>query len=289
MIKQHSLVFLAATAAALWGGMLLPVNAQALKDTQKDITPGFQPDTGKINPGVGTQAPAGAPPGVMERSGEGANVTNKAPPSDTHAATNEPIPTPGEARAALMEPDSPDAAIGQVGLPPTGDLKSAKSVTGDAPDGNAKSQQADNNAQEEDGGKETTGNAPRDETAKRAAHQTSPDKPIGSTTQTLPAKFSKRNDVLDRLPTMAWPLQLDDQTRRKVFETVMNDKSAPADIGKLKPADQLPAGVAQNGMHPLSQDLAANPDLNNVQAVKGKTAVLLVNPATRIVVDVITN
>jgi hypothetical protein len=269
--------------------MLLPANAQVLKDTQKDIAPGFQPDTGKINPGVGTQAPAGAPPGVMERSGEGAHVTNKAPPSDTHAVTNEPIPTPGEARAALMAPDSPDAAIGQVRLAATGDLKSAKSATGDAPDGNAKSQQADNNAQAGDESKETTGNAPRDEAAKQAAHQISPDKPIGSTTQTLPAKFSKRNDVLDRLPTMAWPLRLDEQTRRQVFETVMNDKSTAVDISKLKPADQLPAEVAQNEMHPLPKDLAANPDLNNVQAVKGEAMVLLVNPATRIVVDVIAN
>jgi hypothetical protein len=35
--------------------------------------------------------------------------------------------------------------------------------------------------------------------------------PIGATLQTMPAKFSQRNDVLDRLPTMAWPLPLTDQ------------------------------------------------------------------------------
>jgi hypothetical protein len=41
-------------------------------------------------------------------------------------------------------------------------------------------------------------------------------------------------------------------------------------------------------MHPLPQQLAGDPSLNNIQAVKGDNRVLLVHPAERIVVGVIT-
>jgi hypothetical protein len=249
----------------------------------------MNPGTGQINPGTAVQAPADAPPGANDQSGGGAKVTNRAPPSDTHAATNQPIPTPEQARAALLAPDSPDPAIGQIALPPTGAAGTAKTATGDAPAENAKAQQADNNAQAKDGSgsqKESTGSATREDVAGQAAHGTSPNKPIGSTTQTLPAKFSKRNDILAQLPTMAWPLPLSDEERGKIFDAVMTAKGEAADLGQLKPADQLPAPLALNAMHPLPEQLAAQPVLNNIQAVKGKDKVLLVNPATRIVVDV---
>jgi len=324
MMKYIPGVLAAVAIGALFSPASSTVQAQTIQDTQKErqIAPGVNPDTGQINPGVSAQPPAGAPPGKNDASGAGANVTNRAPPSDTHAATNQPIPTPEEARAALLAPDSPDAAIGQVALPPTGAAQTAKTATGDAPAENAKAQQAENTksdptqskggtgpASSESGNQaaqsqtaanqpaqsqpgqsnETTGNAPREQAAKQAAYGTSPNKPIGSTTQTLPAKFSERNEILDRLPTMAWPLRLDDQARRKIFEMVMNDKGDAADIGKLKPADQLPSQLALNVMRPLPQQLGAEPVLNNIQAVKGKDKILLVNPATRIVVDVISN
>ena len=302
MTKQKSPFFLTVAATALGAAISLsPVMAQVVQDAPKDITPGVNPSTGQINPGVAVQPPAGAPPGANDQSSGGAKVTNRAPPSDTHAATNQPIPTPEEARAALMAPDSPDPAIGQVALPPTGAAQTAKSATGDAPAENAKAQQADNNQQSKGGSDaekttaqnqsgtatETIGSATREDMAKQAAYNTSPNKPIGSTTQTLPAKFSERNDVLGRMPTMAWPMRLNDEERGKVFDAVMAAKSEPADLGKLEPADQLPAELALNAMHPLPQQLAAQPVFNNIQAVKGKDKVLLVNPATRIVVDVI--
>jgi hypothetical protein len=267
---------------------IFTAHAQVVQDAPKSVAPGMNPGTGQINSGTAVQAPAGAPPGANDQSGGGAKVTNRAPPSDTHAATNQPMPTPEQARAALLAPDSPDPAIGQIALPPTGAAGTAKSATGDAPAENAKAQQADNNAQSKDGSeKESTGQATRDVMAKQLAHETSPNKPIGSTTQTLPAKFSERNDILGRLPTMAWPLRLNDEDRGKIFDAVTAAKGDAVELGQLKPADQLPATLALNAMHPLPEPLAAQPVLNNIQAVKGKDKVLLVNPATRIVVDVI--
>ena len=292
-MTKRTLPFLLTTVAAAALGAAVSfsaVHAQVVKDGPKDITPGVNPSTGQINPGVAVQPPAGAPPGANDQSGDGAKVTNRAPPSDTHAATNQPIPTPEEARAALSAPDSADPAIGQVTLPPTGAAQTAKSATGDAPAENAKDQQAENNAQSTGNtgsGAESAAKPTREETAKQAAFGTSPNKPIGSTTQTLPAKFSERNDVLGRVPTMAWPLQLNDQERGQVFEAVMAAKGDAIDLGKLKASDQLPAELALNSMQPLPQQLAAQPVFNNIQAVKGKGKVLLVNPATRVVVDVI--
>jgi hypothetical protein len=293
MTRRTLPILLSTVAAAAFGAAISisAVTAQVVQDPPKNIAPGMNPSTGQINPGVAVQPPAGAPPGANDQSGEGAKVTNRAPPSDTHAATNQPIPTPEEARAALLAPDSPDPAIGQIALPATGAAHTAKSATGDAPAENAKAQQAENNAQSRDGasaGNESTGKATQeDDAAKQAAHGTSPNKPISSTTQTLPAKFSERNSVLDRLPTMAWPLRLSDEERGKVFDAMMAAQGNAVDLGNLKPADQLPAELALNAMHPLPQQLAAEPVFNNIQAVKGKDKVLLVNPATRIIVDVI--
>ena len=292
-MTQRKLPILLSTVAAAAIGAAISISAataQVVRDPPKDITPGVNPSTGQINPGVAVQPPASAPPGANDQSGEGAKVTNRAPPSDTHAATNRPIATPQEARAALLAPDSPDPAIGQIALPPTGAAETAKTATGDAPTENAKAQQSENNARSQDGSgtrSESTGKATPEDAAKQAAYGTSPNKPIGSTTQTLPAKFSERNDVLARLPTMAWPLRLNDEQRGQVFDAVMAAQGETIDLGKLKPADQLPAELALNAMHPLPQQLAAEPVLNNIQAVKGKDKVLLVNPATRIVVDVI--
>ena len=61
-----------------------------------------------------------------------------------------------------------------------------------------------------------------------AAGRAGPTGPIGATTQTMPAKFSQRNDVLDRVPTTAWPLPLNEEQRRQIFNSVMADSSPPA-------------------------------------------------------------
>lgn len=109
--------------------------------------------------------------------------------------------------------------------------------------------------------------------------------PIASTVQTMPAKFSHRNDVLDRVPIMAWPLRLDAQQRQQIYQAVMADKTKPAaDAAKLKAAGSVTAEQA-NDVHPLPASLKSIPELRGLSYVKDKNRVLLVRPDTSIVVD----
>jgi hypothetical protein len=276
MMIKRTRSFLTTVAAAAFSATITasPVRSQVAQDAPRNTASHANPSSGQINSGVSVQPAAGAPL------------------SDTHAATNRPIPTPQEARAALLAPDNPDPAIGQIALPPSSGGNASKSAPGEKPAENAKAQQSDDDAQSHSGsstGNESTGSATREDTGKQAAFGTSPNKPIGSTTQTLPAKFSKRNDVLARVPTMAWPLRLNDEERGQLFDAVMTAKGDIVDVGGLKAADQLPPELALNAMHALPQHLAARPVLHNIQVVKGKNEILLVNPATRIVVDVMSN
>jgi hypothetical protein len=133
-------------------------------------------------------------PGFVPNTGQ-INPGHAAEPwSD--ALPRAPQPSQEEARAALMMPDN--------GAPSAG--------PGSTP--------APNGAEQL-----TTGSTSASTTA--AAPASSPG-PIGATTQTMPAKFSQRNDVLDRVPTTAWPLPLNEEQRRQIFNSVMADGSPPA-------------------------------------------------------------
>lgn len=115
-----------------------------------------------------------------------------------------------------------------------------------------------------------------------------PPGPIGATIQTMPAKFSRRNDLLDHMPMMAWPLRLNEQQRQQIYQAVMADKSTPAaGADALKPASALAFGQLQE-MHPLPQGIAGIDGLQGLKYVKGKDKVLLVRPSTGIVVDQVT-
>jgi hypothetical protein len=112
--------------------------------------------------------------------------------------------------------------------------------------------------------------------------------PIGATMQTMPAKFSARNDLLDHVPIMAWPLRLDAQQRQQIYQAVMADQSQPAQAADtLKPASSLPYEQIEN-MHALPQQLSGIEALRGLAYVKTKDKVLLVRPPNRIVVDEIT-
>jgi len=121
-----------------------------------------------------------------------------------------------------------------------------------------------------------------------AATPAAPPGPIGATVQTMPAKYSQRNDLLDHLPVMAWPLQLDAQQRQQIYQSVMGDKSQPAaNVDALKPAASL--SYEQTGeMHPLPQALAGIEGLHGLSYVKAKDKIFLVRPANRIIIDEIT-
>ena len=115
-----------------------------------------------------------------------------------------------------------------------------------------------------------------------------PPGPIGATIQTMPAKFSQRNDLLDHMPMMAWPLRLSEQQRQQIYKAVMADKSEPAAGAEaLKPASAL-AFEQLRDTHPLPQAVAGIDGLQGLKYVKGKDKVLLVRPSSGIVVDQLT-
>jgi len=165
-------------------------------------------------------------------------------------------PAQEDARAALMMPDDGAPSAGQ----------------GTAPAQNS-------------GDQATTGAVPGSTTTAAGA---GPSGPIGATIQTMPAKFSRRNDLLDHMPMMAWPLLLNEQQRQQIYQAVMADKSAPA-VGAeaLKPASALSFEQVRD-MHPLPQGVSGIDGLQGLQYVKGKDKVLLVRPSSGIVVDQVT-
>jgi hypothetical protein len=176
-------------------------------------------------------------------------------------------PAQEDARAALMTPDNGAPSAGQ-GAPP-------------APSGGQPSTDLTNSGQA-NSGQANPGQANGGNPAAAAGASAGP---IGATIQTMPAKFSRRNDLLDHMPIAAWPLPLNEQQRQQIYQAVMADKSPPAAAAaKLKPADSLP--FEQRGdMHPLPESLAAIDGLKGLQYVKGKDKVLLVRPSPGIVVD----
>lgn len=113
--------------------------------------------------------------------------------------------------------------------------------------------------------------------------------PIGSTLQTMPAKFSHRNDAIDHTPIMGMPFKLDAQQRQKIFQAVMaDDAPAAAETQNFKPADALPYPVTLK-VRPLPLSLDDMPSVNKLDYLKGKDKVYLVTAATAtpIVVDIL--
>jgi hypothetical protein len=193
-------------------------------------------------------------PGFVPNTGQ-INPGHAAEPwSD--APPQAPQPSQEEARAALMMPDNgaPSAGPGSTSAPNGGEQL-------------------------------TTGSTPASTTA---AGRAGPTGPIGATTQTMPAKFSQRNDVLDRVPTTAWPLPLNEEQRRQIFNSVMAASSPPAaGAAALKPGSSLSFEQTLD-LHPLPGVVADMDGLHGLQYVKGKDKVLLVRPPNGIVVDEIT-
>lgn len=139
-------------------------------------------------------------------------------------------------------------------------------------------------------GNATTIGAGSEPAAQAAATVTpaAPPGPIGATLQTMPAKFSQRNDLLDHLPTMSWPLTLNEQQRQQIYQAVMADKTQPApDADTLKPAVFLSYAQTRD-VHPLPPALSGIDGLQGLQYIKAKDKVLLVRAPNGIVVDQIT-
>lgn len=271
---RHSLTLATAVAVVLTAA---PLRAQ---DTVK-TNPGFNPDTGQINPGEAKAAPSAS---IDVRK----------------------IPTHAEALAALRTVDDPNPALGAEapqqstsgndktvspagggGDPTTatqgqaaigGPLSPGASAGGNAPGGSAAA--TSDQEQSTPSSRATFGARPASTAGAKKPG------PIGATGQTMPSKFSERNDVLDRLPIMAMPLRLSDEERQQIYKAVMSDSGqAAADADKLTPASELSPDQALNGMHPLPGSVSGIEALNKLAYVKGKSKVLLVIPTTRTVVD----
>jgi hypothetical protein len=161
-------------------------------------------------------------------------------------------PAQEDARAALMMPDN--------GVPSAGPATTAA----------------------QNSGSESAAGAPT------STANAGPPGPIGATMQTMPAKFSHRNDLLDHMPVVAWPLPLDEQQRQQIYKAVMEDNSLPiADATALKPGSLLSYEQTRD-MHPLPQAVASIDGLQGLKCVKGKDKVFLVRPSSGIVVDEVT-
>jgi hypothetical protein len=192
--------------------------------------------------------------------GNAAQLWSNAPP-----LPQDQQPAQEDARAALMIPDNGAPSAGQ--STGQGPAQGGAQATPPAPNG---------------------GGQPSSETSSAAAPSAGPPGPIGATIQTMPAKFSHRNDVLDHMPVMAWPPPLNAQQRQQIYQAVMADKSPPAvDTTKLKPANAL-TFEQRRDMRPLPESLAAIDGLQGLKYVKGKDKVLLVRPSTGIVVAEVT-
>jgi hypothetical protein len=231
MKNRHSLALGTALAVVL---ILKATNTWAAENPATSNNSGFDPASGQINSGATTQ-----------------------PSSQSSDFAN--IPTPEQARAALMAPDSKQ--------PSTGDASPATSgIEPKDPSGFAEPSNANPSA------------------------GPPPSGPIGSFGQTVPAKFSKRNDVLDRVPTMAWPLPLSDQQRKQIYDAVMADNSPPVpEADALKPSSELSPEQALNGMHRLPASVRGIDGVTSLYYVKSKDKVLLVDGETRTVVAQITS
>lgn len=173
------------------------------------------------------------------------NTGSEPSPSSQSNAVSN-IPSPEKARAALLAPISRQ--------PSTGDTPASTTGTG---------------------GQSTP----------NAASEPPPSGPISSFGQTIPAKFSERNDTLDHVPIMAWPLRLDDAQLKSIYDAIMADKSQPvAGAETLKPASELSPDQALHGMHPLPQSVNGIDGVRGLYFVKGKNKALLVDGPTRTVV-----
>lgn len=173
------------------------------------------------------------------------NSGSEPAPSSQSSAVSN-MPSPEQARAALFAPISRQ--------PSTGDVPSSTTGAGG-------------------------------QSVPNAAGEPPPSGPISSFGQTIPAKFSKRNDTLDHVPIMAWPLRIDDAQLKSIYDAAMADKSQPvADAEALKPASELSPDQALHGMHPLPESVNGIDGVRGLYFVKGKSKVLLVDGPTRTVV-----
>jgi hypothetical protein len=103
--------------------------------------------------------------------------------------------------------------------------------------------------------------------------------------QTVPAKFSKRNDAIDRVPTMAMPiLAFSNEQKRSIIDAV-HGANTPVQSTSAKPAEELPIGIAVQDWPAAASD----PAFAKLKFVRAQDRILLVEPNNRVVIGEIPN
>jgi hypothetical protein len=107
---------------------------------------------------------------------------------------------------------------------------------------------------------------------------------------TVPSKFSARTAADDALPMAAYALRhLTDEQRRGIFQSVnkRGTQTESAHIGAIIGA-LVPISVALNGLNALPENIIASiPEMRDVMFTTAGEEVLLVNPRTRAVIEVL--
>jgi hypothetical protein len=103
--------------------------------------------------------------------------------------------------------------------------------------------------------------------------------------QTVPAKFSKRNAALDAMPTMALPVLALSDEQKKAIAASVKAANPPVQTTSAKPAEELPWTVT---VHDLG--ISANdPALARMKVVRAQDRILLIDASNRIVIGEIKN
>jgi hypothetical protein len=106
--------------------------------------------------------------------------------------------------------------------------------------------------------------------------------PIGAGPETMPAKFDENVAARDRIPIMARPLPLNDEQRRRLYDTIMSSTSSPITRTEAAPATILPSTLELTELPSGMAD--AIPAVRGYKYVKLQDKVLLVAPANHVVV-----
>ena len=98
--------------------------------------------------------------------------------------------------------------------------------------------------------------------------------------ETVPAKWSEQILARDKVPTMARPLPLNDQQKRRIYDTVSAANKSVANVD-AKPASMLPPSVE---LFDLPAEIADMPALQGLKYFRLADKVLLVQPPNKVVV-----
>jgi len=99
-------------------------------------------------------------------------------------------------------------------------------------------------------------------------------------TETSPAKWSEKNAALDKVPTMAMPLPLNDEQKRRIYDVVSSANKPVAHVD-AHPAYFLSPSVETFELPPEIADI---PGVRALKYVRLDDRILLVQPANKVVV-----